>query len=346
MTSIEDLSNELFYEIFEYLNGCEIYNAFSNLNIRFQNLLTFSSQPLKIHVNSNSKSMIQHYSQQIIIPNKNRIISLRFSNMSIWKYLKLSPIDSSLNCLESIVLNGINSNGVFSCFHRLMSLPRLFSLTLQIDGDLPEVQAVYQFLYNLSVLKYCKISSKSVTKDRWSCSSAKDRYINSIEHLVIDHDCTIDELFNILSYTPRLCYLNCKSVRILYPLRRNVLINLCNLRYISINNFDVDFDKFEIFFEGIHSPIQVLRFKTSQKLNYNDANRWERLITHHMPYLHTFYLQCSINFHDRFGFDQEHEKSNGFTSSFWIERQWIFELQVNMNKTHSTEIIYSIHPYR
>jgi hypothetical protein len=38
MTTIEDLANELFYEIFEYLNDYEIYETFTNLNIRFQNL--------------------------------------------------------------------------------------------------------------------------------------------------------------------------------------------------------------------------------------------------------------------------------------------------------------------
>ncbi len=127
------------------------------------------------------------------------------------------------------------------------------------------------------------------------------------------------ELFNILSHTPRLCYLNCKYVRTSDLVRRNVLINLPNLKYISINNCDTYFNEFEIFFKRIHSQIQVLRFKTSQSIDYIDANRWERLISQHMPHLHTFYLQCSITFNDEFRFVREHEKSNGFTSSFWIE---------------------------
>ncbi len=35
----ENLSNELFYEIFDYLDGYDIYKSFSNLNSHFNNLL-------------------------------------------------------------------------------------------------------------------------------------------------------------------------------------------------------------------------------------------------------------------------------------------------------------------
>ncbi|CAF4907485.1 unnamed protein product, partial [Rotaria sp. Silwood2] len=45
---LENLSNELFYEIFDYLDSCDLYKAFSNLNIRFLNLIFRSSFPLKI----------------------------------------------------------------------------------------------------------------------------------------------------------------------------------------------------------------------------------------------------------------------------------------------------------
>jgi hypothetical protein len=39
ITCIENLSNEIFYEIFDYLNGCEINQSFAYLNPRFQQLL-------------------------------------------------------------------------------------------------------------------------------------------------------------------------------------------------------------------------------------------------------------------------------------------------------------------
>jgi hypothetical protein len=309
MTSIEDLSNELFYEIFEYLNVCQIYEAFYNLNLRFQNIFTYSSQPLKIDFCTKSESMLEHCCKQVIIPNKNRIISLRLSSISTMeKFLELIPINSSLlHRLESLILNEIKLDVVLPFLHRLRSLPRLFSLTLQIDDNLGELETAYQSVFCLPVLKYFKILSKSLDKYWHVWSPINGKYINSIEHLIIDHACTINKLCNILSYTPRLCYLNCKSVLTSNPEIRNVSINLPNLRYLSINNHNVDFDKFETFFKGINSQIHPLRFKTSHSMHYVNANRWEQLISQHMPHLHTFYLQCSITFNDEFRFVQEHE---------------------------------------
>ena len=53
---IEDLSNEIFYnEIFEYLEDYDIYQSFSNLNYRFQNLLSGLSLRLKINISDLSK---------------------------------------------------------------------------------------------------------------------------------------------------------------------------------------------------------------------------------------------------------------------------------------------------
>ena len=51
---IENLSNELFYEIFDYLNGLDIYRSFYQLNHRFNELLIQSSILYKIKLSSDS----------------------------------------------------------------------------------------------------------------------------------------------------------------------------------------------------------------------------------------------------------------------------------------------------
>ncbi|CAF1409348.1 unnamed protein product [Rotaria sordida] len=83
ITCIENLSNELFYEIFEYLDGYDIYKAFCNLNSRFQYLTTFSSISLNIKLCSNARSEVKHWCKTVIIPNIHRILSLNLENESL-----------------------------------------------------------------------------------------------------------------------------------------------------------------------------------------------------------------------------------------------------------------------
>ncbi|CAM4841534.1 unnamed protein product [Rotaria magnacalcarata] len=49
-TRFEDLSNELIYEIFNYLDSWEIYKTFVQLNIRFQYLFRSDIFRLKINL--------------------------------------------------------------------------------------------------------------------------------------------------------------------------------------------------------------------------------------------------------------------------------------------------------
>ena len=69
----ENLSNEIIYEIFDYLDMYDIYQGFMDLNSRFQNLLMYSSLPLKINMKYLSKSNVQSYYTQFILPNLHRI---------------------------------------------------------------------------------------------------------------------------------------------------------------------------------------------------------------------------------------------------------------------------------
>ncbi|CAF1249155.1 unnamed protein product [Rotaria sp. Silwood1] len=53
---LSNMSNEVFLEIFEYLDDCDIMKAFLNFNIRFRYLMTDSSLLLKIKLCSEIKS--------------------------------------------------------------------------------------------------------------------------------------------------------------------------------------------------------------------------------------------------------------------------------------------------
>ncbi|CAM4845065.1 unnamed protein product [Rotaria magnacalcarata] len=105
VSSIENLSNELFHEIFDYLDGIDIYEAFSNINYRFQQLLTSSPVLYKIeliYVSSTARFMFIY--QQI----KHQIYSINFQiPVHINQLLTSFIIDSSFNRLQSLVIEDI-----------------------------------------------------------------------------------------------------------------------------------------------------------------------------------------------------------------------------------------------
>ncbi len=102
ITCIENFSNELFYEIFEYLDGCDIYKAFFlNLILVFQRLITDSSLPLKIELASEIKLEMINCCKNVIIPNKHRIVSFYLENDSLINdFFTHCIIDSSFYRLE------------------------------------------------------------------------------------------------------------------------------------------------------------------------------------------------------------------------------------------------------
>ncbi|CAF4541571.1 unnamed protein product, partial [Rotaria sp. Silwood2] len=70
INSIEQLSNEIFYEIFDYPLCQDIYKAFSNLNNRFETLLFNSSYLLKIRFSSEPEAILEDHYKHIIDSDK------------------------------------------------------------------------------------------------------------------------------------------------------------------------------------------------------------------------------------------------------------------------------------
>ncbi|CAF5083283.1 unnamed protein product [Rotaria sp. Silwood1] len=64
---LEDLANEILYEIFEYLDVYDIYKGFYNLNKRFQTLAINSNVVTKINISIMSKSNFKNYYRNILI---------------------------------------------------------------------------------------------------------------------------------------------------------------------------------------------------------------------------------------------------------------------------------------
>jgi hypothetical protein len=342
MNCIERLSNEIFYEIFEYLDGCDMFNAFSNLNIRFQNLLNHSSLRLKINIDFKSASQFQDHCSQFIVSNEHRIVSLRLLDAYyINPFLQLCNLNSTFSRLESLTFVYIKPDEIISLLPNLTQLPRLFSLTVYLETGFTISNEFYQLIFHLPYLKYNKLSTKE-SLFHIPLSSFINKQISKIEHLIIDHPCDLNQLIAMLSCTPDLRHLTCKrTITLDKQIQNKNLRRLSNLTHIFFCECRLEFRDLEKFMEKISSQLRVLYINTSLDSLYLDADRWERIISQHLPLLRTFNFE-----YKDFNLISHNVLVNKFTSSFWIDRRWIFELKVDMHQESITKMIYGIHSYK
>jgi hypothetical protein len=349
ITQLEHLSNEILYEIFEYLDICFIYNIFSNLNIRFEYLLKYSSIPIKLNLSWTSKLTFKHYYEHIIVPNLSRIISLHIPNPLVIKsFLSSFSIDTLFTRLESLNFGRTNSNDIISLLNNLKLLPRLFSLSININDPSYSINNIYQLITTLPVLKYCKISSENgepIFSLPIHPRQNKEKE-SSIEHLIINGICQLYQLDAILSYTPRLTHLSCHSLQIDNNKMPEPTI-MINLRKLYIDLGSIPFNLFKLFLCKVSSQLEILRISANYQKSYLDANEWQQLISYHLPNLRIFDIQFKselCNNHDKsIEYDKLIEK---FNSKFWFERNWFFTYQ-NCRGTYGLfKIFYSVNPYR
>jgi hypothetical protein len=161
---------------------------------------------------------------------------------------------------------------------------------------------------------------------------ATSKQFNPIEHLVIDHYWTIEELSILTSYTPQLSrlsfmhwYKSDLNIEIVLP---NILSYLTSLH---MKEYQRKFDEFEILISKIYWKLKVLSFTTqSEDIVYLDASRWEQLILKYLPRLKDFYFHYYKYIPNKDQSSKYLGELKPFTSSFWIERQWVFETKIEL----------------
>ncbi|CAF1270950.1 unnamed protein product [Rotaria sordida] len=106
--------------------------------------------------------------------------------------------------------------------------------------------------------------------------------------------------------------------------------------------YHAKFDEFEIFIRKIYSTLKVLHVNTYfQDITFLNASRWRKLILQSLPQSEEFYLRYYERAGPVYKYPIYNDQLNQFVSSFWIEQQWIFEVEIN-----NESIIYLVGPYR
>jgi len=339
ISSFEDLSNELLYDVLDYFDLSEIFYSFHQLNQRIQNVIFNSRLPLKCQRVETFDQLFDKFCRQMIIPNRHRILSLRLSNhFQCMKFFNIHPIDPSFEHLQSLTLHETTYNDILSLLPTLISLSKLTSLTISLPYLDIDPNEIYQRILQLPVLKYNKLSiSRSILEDM--NFNFSQQQISSIEYLIINHLCTAHHLNEILLCTPKLRHLTCTN---LYQVHRNSSINLLHLKSLSIPVCYLPFEEFKVLIQNVGYHVETLRFQFSSDLMYFDAKRWNTLIQQSMPNLRQFYLKYSDKITDMFQYKTYHSNLHRFISLFWIYKGWSYHIDMDFKHCLSITINYSI----
>ncbi|CAF0958335.1 unnamed protein product [Adineta steineri] len=334
---MENLSNEIYYEIFDYLDGCDIYQSFSNLNHRFQQLLNSSSllYKLKFHFETDDLFMGKH--QYIKYLNRNQILSLNLSSKIhyIDKFFSSFNINSLFYQLRSISLEKVKSETLVILLKDFIHLPSLTSLNIQSYDELLDLSQIYLLIFSLSKLKYLTISSNEF-KDSLELpaySTENHHEMSSIEHLNIDHHVTFKELSTIISYLPKLYDLEfVHEIEDDSTVKLITYDELSKLTKISMTISDLNFNEMYIFLTKLPSTLKIFKFILWKiDIDYLDFEMWQDLIEEYFPQLDKFYFNYNAGCSDEDEWIFNGCMLNEFISPFWINRRLSVEISRDQN---------------
>lgn len=340
---LESLPNEIFHEIFDYLEGIDLLVAFSNLNNRFQTLITCLNLRMKVNPLFCSNEVVKCRSNYISMTNKESIISLDMSNTAfIDLNFKYFNIDLSFTRLQSLTLDDIKSGDLIPLLTNLISLPCLSSLNIYYDDDISEITNIYQIIFSLKTLKYNQLSFYSFESEL-SLPVATKQQLSNLKYLVMNHPCTLHDLSAILSYTPQLCHLIFEQVNLSNSnIVKDNIPTILSLTRIRIRECYASFNDIETFLMKVSPNLEVLRIETLDDTAYLDADRWERIISKNFLHLVTFEFKYKEKIDELYEITDHHEKLNDFNSAFWTKRKLIFEISIENEFWNENVVNYSI----
>ncbi|CAF3495642.1 unnamed protein product [Rotaria sp. Silwood1] len=268
-------SNEILYEIFEYLEHNDIYHGLFYLNNRFQNLLINLNIPFQIYLSTISKSHVDLYNKNVFQPNKHRINILRLSNPFTIELIFSPP------CLLFIVKH-------------LIHLPKLHTLIPSPIDYILNSTIIFTQVFCLKKLKYCKLTYR--VKDNKNVLPIDfDQYEqSSIEYLIINSPFRYESFQKLFIYLSKLRHL---SINFLlgsnHPQIDFYPIELKDLNYVFFDLHSIHFHQFEELIKHFFHHIKVLRISTFNDSSYSHAKQWEELTSSSMPNLHIFDMNNS-----------------------------------------------------
>ncbi|UJR06562.1 hypothetical protein I4U23_010846 [Adineta vaga] len=148
-----------------------------------------------------SSSSFDSYNRDMIIPNQQRIHSIEILNSFMYDDEILSL--SNKISLRTLIVENIERNRIKYLLNQLTSLSYLSSLTISTVDRVENKFPIYQQIFHLLSLRYCRLSLGD-NQHYSNISSCTNNKQSSIEHLVIDDKIKCSELNDFLSNHPQL----------------------------------------------------------------------------------------------------------------------------------------------
>jgi hypothetical protein len=342
ITVFEDLSNDLVYEIFDYVGYILTFMGFSQLNKRFSTLVNDSPLPLSINVLREMSDDYKELWDFVIGPQRHRIRCLHLTDLTCTdKFFSIYFIDASFACLESITLGSITPIRFLSILPELQSLPCLYRLSVRMETVLvepPDMTGIYQILLNLESLKYLKFStpdygiSANDTFNIYELSILKQETSN-LEYLIIQHPISVYDMLKITRYTHQLRHLFVESLEESSCLEDAscTISKLPQLTKLIINNCNFTVEDWSSLLNGFDCRLKTLKMQTDLPSSFLINQQWKQLIIAKISDLDIF----KIHFIEQGSTGDEHDKKlhvqnavNFVFDPFWYEQGWMAQIYV------------------
>jgi hypothetical protein len=339
MNQLEFLANELFLNLFEYLNDVDLIRGFYGLKFRFNNLLYSHLRNYHFDFRSIYKKDFDFICQQYLPSVIHRIQSLHLSDnddtpQQFDLFLLSSPSFQQFIHLQSLSLSNIRY--IYSINKLITQLPNLIHLNISacfLNYDLTNNIHLVNTIWSLPKLNHCKLENVICYE---TLLSAPTIVSLSLQHLIINNNsCNLTELVRLFEYTPCLEYLAI-SIWDLYSTEE-----LCNDLH--------SLKKFKLSFQG-SSHVMMNLLKTmpnlccltiqTQRIMF-DGYQWEEIIEQYLPKLKRF------RFLMQFSLSQEKidQLLQSFQTNFWISKhRWFVQCHLNPSDENKLISLYTI-PY-
>ncbi|CAF1017227.1 unnamed protein product [Rotaria sp. Silwood1] len=344
---LESLANEILLDLFEFINGVQLFRAFFDLNSRFNQLLIVHFQRYNIDFRSISKPYFNIMCKQHLPLIMNRIISLHLSNDDETPdlpnvFLSYGFTLNRFNHLQSLKLYYIRSIDLLNkIINQCLHLPYLLKLDMIDCYFLYEKENVRQLIntiWSLPKLTHWKFNrpfSSGIWLEEISVISSSIKYL-SIEKT----ECYFTNLFHLFKYTPYLRQLstsipiNCEDIQFQTVISSMVSLKLIfNSSILSLKNL------FQMMPNLQHSTLHITSF-------YLNGYEWEKILIDYLPKIKKFQLKMNFNYPNFYRKENEIEKFlDSFRTYFWIEKhQWFVRYDWNPSDIIGYGILYTL-PY-